>query len=159
MKVIKVLAVALVLVLCVAAVNTKDSEAATEYCWLLTDGTAGVYSYMKLGVMDFGGGNYTLAGLKVQVYTVYPYAVNKQLVNGSMALTSSTTIEAGLNVTDISPYSNVAAGPGLNTTDMHMTISPTTFSGTYYRTTTITSSTGATTETVNNGIATFTTCQ
>lgn len=159
MKVIKLFAVALVLVLCVVTMSSKDSEAETEYCWLLTDGTAGVYSYMKLGVMDFGGGNYALAGLKVQVYTVYPYAVNKQLVNGNMALTSATTIEAGLNITDISPYSNVAAGPGLNTTDLHMTISPTTFSGTYYRTTTITSASGATTEKVTNGIATLTTCQ
>ncbi|MBF0486996.1 MAG: hypothetical protein HQK98_02440 [Nitrospirae bacterium] len=167
MKVIRVLAATVVLMLCVLAVGMERSEA-TEYCWLLTDSTASSYSYMKLGLSYVGdndsssslGRNYWAAsGVKAQVYTVSPFVTNMQLVDGSFSLTSTTKFEAKLHITGIAGYSDAAVGPQLNVTLIHMTLNPNTFKGTYTRVTTVTTSSGATTQKDFAGVASLVTCQ
>ncbi|MBF0553616.1 MAG: hypothetical protein HQK96_03565 [Nitrospirae bacterium] len=167
MKVIRVLAATVVLVLCVLALGMEKSEA-TEFCWLLTDSTAGSYSYMKLGLSYVGDNDsksslgynyYAAAGIKAQVYTTSPFVTNMQLVDGSFSLTSTTKFEAKLHVTGIAGYSDVTAAPQLNVTLLHMTLNPNTFNGTYTRVTTVATSSGSTTQKDFAGKANLVTCK
>ncbi|MEO5359420.1 MAG: hypothetical protein H7843_03105 [Nitrospirota bacterium] len=165
MRVIKVLAVALVLALCVLALNTGKSEAG-QYCWVLADATTGGYTYMKLGVMDladFAGSstlyysdNYMIAGLAAQVFT--NGVINSQAVNGSMIRTGAGTFEVGLNLLGISTYTDVANGPQLDATRLHMVLNPITFNGTYSRVNSVSTTGGVSTQKSFSGLASLVTC-
>ncbi|MBF0515562.1 MAG: hypothetical protein HQK97_00390 [Nitrospirae bacterium] len=165
MRVIKVLAVALVLAFCVLALNAEKSEAG-QICWFLADNTTGGYTYVKLSTMDLGdfasntswyySDNYALAGLAAQVFP--NGVINSQVVNGSMIRTSAFTFEVALNMLGISSYTDIAAGPQLDVVDLHMVLNPFTFNGTYSRASTANMTGAATTQKSFSGTAALVTC-
>lgn len=125
MKALKIVLVAFALVVGLSASAFAASIYGAELCWNLDDGKSGEVYFLRVGVMDFGGGHYSLAGKKT-VLTRAGATSAIQLVNGNLEYVDSA-YEIGLNASDAITGTNT-----LMTEDLHMVLDSS-FNGWYFR--------------------------
>ncbi|MBF0488227.1 MAG: hypothetical protein HQK98_08720 [Nitrospirae bacterium] len=123
MKALKTALTAVVFVIALSASAFADTYGA-QFCWNMDDGKTNEVYLLKVGVMDFGRGHYSLAGTKT-VLTRSGTKSAVQIAQGNMELIDSN-YEMGLQVSDI---------PGTNTLvveDIHFVLDWS-LNGYYYR--------------------------
>ncbi|MBF0515564.1 MAG: hypothetical protein HQK97_00400 [Nitrospirae bacterium] len=161
MKVLKGLAVLMLVLASVLIVNTH-AQAGT-YCWVATDGNAGIVEGVRLTTTDLGFGHTMLTGT-VTIYNTTTGASTIVLANGAAnvtgvsASTPNGVLEAALTVNGAAPASFSTAATSLFVADVHLLLDPNSMNGTYFRSTTTNTSAASTTDTRYDGVATLTSC-
>ncbi|KWT92851.1 hypothetical protein [Candidatus Magnetominusculus xianensis] len=161
MKVLKGLAVLMLVLASVLIVNTH-AQAGT-YCWIASDGNAGIVEGVRLTTTDLGFGHYMLTGT-VTIYNTATGASTIVTANGAMNVTGITTstpngvLEGMLNANGVAAASSTVASATSYTADVHLLLDPGSMNGTYFRSTTTHTSTASTADTRYDGVATLTTC-
>ncbi|WP_420266696.1 hypothetical protein [Candidatus Magnetominusculus dajiuhuensis] len=153
MKVLKGLAVLVLVLASVLVINTHAQAAA--YCWVAQDGNAAQIHYLRLSLANYGNGHYLMSGTDT-VYSATTFAaLSVSEVGGPLAVTSNSTTK--VSTVAISLTSVGGGTTDLSATRIQMLLDAGLMSGVYYRTFTDYASTN-TSESRYDGVATLTVC-